>query len=86
MEEMLARSERATRAAITRLPDGSGHAEDWLDDDGVGGSPVRFVCKATKRGCAKAGPPASPPPNTSFMRSWADTSVSALLEPGRIGR
>jgi N-methylhydantoinase B len=50
MEEMLARSELATRAAIARLPDGSGDAEDWLDDDGVGGSPVRFVCEATKRG------------------------------------
>jgi N-methylhydantoinase B len=50
MDEMLARSERATRAAIARLPDGSGRAEDWLDDDGVGGSPVRFVCEASKQG------------------------------------
>jgi N-methylhydantoinase B len=50
MEAMLDRTERATRAAISRLPDGSGSAEDWLDDDGVGGPPVRFVCAASKQG------------------------------------
>lgn len=50
MEEMLLRTERATRAAIGRLPDGKGHGEDWLDDDSAGGPPVRFVCETTKRG------------------------------------
>ena len=48
METLLDHTERATRAAIARLPDGSAVAVDYLDDDGMQGPPVRFVCRVTK--------------------------------------
>jgi N-methylhydantoinase B len=50
MDALLDATERATRAAISRLPDGSATAVDYLDDDGMGGPPVRFVCTVTKAG------------------------------------
>lgn len=48
MQELLQRTRHATRAAIRRLPDGTGTAEDWLDDDGLHGAPIRFCCTVTK--------------------------------------
>jgi N-methylhydantoinase B len=50
MHEFLDYTERATRTALERIPDGSGSAVDYLDDDGAGGPPVRFECRAEKRG------------------------------------
>ena len=48
--EMLDATERATRAAIGSIPDGVGRAIDFLDDNGIGGDPVRFECELTKEG------------------------------------
>jgi N-methylhydantoinase B len=48
IDALLTNTERATRAAIGRLPDGSAVGVDHLDDDGMGGSPVRFACRVTK--------------------------------------
>jgi N-methylhydantoinase B len=42
-------SERSTRAALRAIPDGEGYAEGYLDDDGVGGPPVRVCCRVVKR-------------------------------------
>lgn len=44
-EEMLAYSDRLMRAELRKMPRGSFEAEDFLDDDGVGGEPLRIaVC------------------------------------------
>jgi N-methylhydantoinase B len=40
--ELLDYSERLARAEISEIPDGSYSFEDWLDDDGVSGEPVRI--------------------------------------------
>jgi N-methylhydantoinase B len=50
MIAFLDHTERATRAALGRVPDGVGSAADRLDDDGVGGPPVGFACRVEKRG------------------------------------
>ena len=49
MDHILSSSERATRAAIAELPDGRARAVDYLDDDGNGGEPVKFVCEVSKQ-------------------------------------
>ncbi len=49
VEAFLAHSERATRAALRAIPDGEGFAEGYLDDDGIGGPPVRLCCRVSKR-------------------------------------
>jgi N-methylhydantoinase B len=41
--EILNYSERMTRIAISRIPDGIYSAEDFLDDDGVGDAPIRIA-------------------------------------------
>jgi len=48
--EILSYSERMTRIAIRSIPDGTYTAEDFLDDDGVGTTPVRIVVKIRIRG------------------------------------
>jgi N-methylhydantoinase B len=50
MDMLLQQTERAVRAAIAAVPDGVGEAVDHLDDDGLGGEPVRFACRVTKAG------------------------------------
>jgi N-methylhydantoinase B len=47
VEEILAHSERATRAALAELPQGSWTAVDWLDDDGISDEPVRMEVTVT---------------------------------------
>jgi N-methylhydantoinase B len=49
MDAFLQYSERATRSALAALPDGEATAEGFLDDDGIGGPPVRLRCTVTKR-------------------------------------
>jgi N-methylhydantoinase B len=44
IDEMLLRSERATRAAIEAIPDGTYVYEDRLDDNGVDDEPVPLRC------------------------------------------
>jgi N-methylhydantoinase B len=41
---------RRMRACIASIPDGSYSAEDWLDDDGMGGGPVRIAVEVTIAG------------------------------------
>jgi N-methylhydantoinase B len=45
VREILNYSERMTRIAIRSIPDGTYAAEDFLDDDGVGSSPIRIAVK-----------------------------------------
>jgi N-methylhydantoinase B len=41
---------RRVRARIAEIPDGRYAAEDWLDDDGVGGDPVRVAVEVAIEG------------------------------------
>ena len=50
MAASLAQSERRARAAIMARPDGVASAEGWLDDDGLGGGPVRVAAKVKVMG------------------------------------
>src|SRR2546421_4808095 len=50
MEDLIAYSERAVRAGITRLPDGEWSFEDFLDSDGAGSGPVPIVATVRIRG------------------------------------
>ena len=47
VDEILAHSERTTRAALDALPQGSWTAVDWLDDDGISTDPVRMEVTVT---------------------------------------
>jgi N-methylhydantoinase B len=48
--ELMNYSERLTRKEILELPDGRYFFEDFLDDDGVGGGPVRIAAEITITG------------------------------------
>src|SRR5262249_11364751 len=47
---VLEESERATRAAISAMPDGTYECIDAMDDDGAGGGPVELRCAVTVTG------------------------------------
>jgi len=47
-DDILDSVERAARAALHDLPDGEAEAEGFLDDDGIGGAPVRVHARLTK--------------------------------------
>lgn len=49
MQELKTYSERMTREAIRRIPDGCYTFEDYLDDDGITGDPVRIAVAVTVR-------------------------------------
>lgn len=48
-EELIRYSQRLMRALVARFPNGCWEAEDFLDDDGLGGSPVRIHVAMEKR-------------------------------------
>ena len=50
VDEILNYSERMTRIAIRSIPDGTYTAEDFLDDDGVGDTPIRIAVEIRIRG------------------------------------
>jgi N-methylhydantoinase B len=50
MSQMLDMVERATRASLAGLDDGQAEAEGFLDDDGIGGEPVRIHVMMRKTG------------------------------------
>jgi N-methylhydantoinase B len=50
MGRMLESVERGVKTALRGLPDGTGEAEGFLDDDGRGGPPTRVHVRVTKRG------------------------------------
>jgi N-methylhydantoinase B len=47
IDDLLAYTRRRSAAAIAELPQGTIEAEDFLDDDGVGGEPVRIHARIT---------------------------------------
>ncbi|QRM57087.1 hydantoinase B/oxoprolinase family protein [Sinorhizobium sp. BG8] len=50
LAERLLQSERRTRQVLAGVADGTGFAEGFLDDDGIGGEPVRIAIKVQKEG------------------------------------
>ena len=50
MAQMLDVVEQATRVSLTGLADGQAEAEGFLDDDGLGGPPVRIHVRMRKTG------------------------------------
>ena len=50
INELLDYSERLTRDAIRKLPDGEYEFEDYLDNDGFTSEPIRFYLKVTIKG------------------------------------
>jgi N-methylhydantoinase B len=51
MQELIDHTERITRAAVSRLPDGEYAFEDWIDDDGVNvGRPIPLTVTLRKHG------------------------------------
>jgi len=47
MDGLLAYSERLTRQLIAQLPNGTYRFEDYLDDDGIGSSPIKIAVAIT---------------------------------------
>ncbi|MGE3917728.1 MAG: hydantoinase B/oxoprolinase family protein, partial [Hyphomicrobiaceae bacterium] len=52
MTELMAYSERRFRAALAAIPDGTWHAEDAVDDDGITDTPLTVKAAVTKKGDA----------------------------------
>ena len=50
MEEIVNASERLTRAAIEKIPDGTYSFEDYCDDDAIGEEPIKIASKVTVKG------------------------------------
>ena len=50
VDEVVAQGERAARAAIEQIPDGTYSCEDMMDDDGVGDEPVPLAVRITVSG------------------------------------
>jgi len=48
--ELIDYTARRMRATIAAIPDGTYRAEDWLDDDGAGGGPVRIAVEISVDG------------------------------------
>jgi N-methylhydantoinase B len=49
-DDILDSVERSARSALSELPDGEAEAEGFLDDDGIGGGPVRVHVRLMKEG------------------------------------
>lgn len=50
MRELMDYSERRVRAAIAKVPEGEYHGEAFLDDDGIGDTPIAIRATVTIRG------------------------------------
>lgn len=89
MAEMLDSVERGVAAALRDLPDGTGEAEGYLDDDGRGGSPTRIHVAVRKDGDRLAVDLSGCDPQTDGAMNvpWASTragivyAVRAVVAP-----
>ncbi len=88
--QMLDSVERATRLALSELPDGEAEAEGFLDDDGIGGPPTRIHARLRKRAdrltVDLSG--SAPQVRSAMNVPWASTragvvyAVRAMTDPG----
>jgi N-methylhydantoinase B len=89
MEEMLAYTERRTRAAIAELPQGEFEFEDFIDDDGHSDEPVRIRAKVSIRGGTMevdyegSSPQREGPVNAAFavVQSATYFVIRCLIDP-----
>ncbi|MFQ5601418.1 MAG: hydantoinase B/oxoprolinase family protein, partial [Candidatus Krumholzibacteriia bacterium] len=73
-------AERVTRALLRRVPDGSYHAVDFLDDDGVGDEPVRLEVRIDiRRDSARVDFSGSAPQVTGGMNAIEAITRSAVF-------
>lgn len=89
MEEILARTEAAMRAAIAAIPDGTYTFEDWLDDYGPGTPPLRVAVTVTVAGDTmtidyEGSSPQTPSGLNSYInytRSYSYAAAKCLTDP-----
>jgi N-methylhydantoinase B len=81
MDEVIDRGSAHVRRVLESLPDGTGSAEGWIDDDGVGGPPVRLHVTLTKRGDRLVVDLSGCDPQVSgaYNIPWASTQAVALF-------
>lgn len=89
MDDLIDYTERLTRAAISKLPDGEAEFTDYIDDDGVSGEPIKIQCKlkiegdtvtADFTGTSKQTK-SSINPNIEFTESCVYASIRTALDP-----
>lgn len=82
--QILDSSERATRAMIGRMPAGTYAFEDWIDDDGLTGTPIRIHVVITIAGGAMTvdlsgcGPQALGPINATLASSGSAVAYAVM--------
>ncbi len=82
--QLLDGSERAMRAMIGRIPDGTYAFEDWLDDDGLTPDPIRIHAQVTVQGEAMevdlsgCGPQALGPVNATLASSLSGVFYAVM--------
>lgn len=89
MDEIVARTEAAMRAAIRAVPDGVYEFEDFLDDWGPGTAPLRVKVRVTVAGDAIAIDYDGSSPQTvsgmnsyiNYTRSYSYAAVKCLTDP-----
>ncbi|HSE91876.1 MAG TPA: hydantoinase B/oxoprolinase family protein, partial [Methylomirabilota bacterium] len=89
MDEIIARTETAMRAAIRAVPDGVYTFEDFLDDYGPDTEPVRVRCAVTVSGDAltvdyEGSSPQTPSGLNSYInytRSYSYAAIKCLTDP-----
>ncbi len=82
--------ERMTRQQLARIPDGTYHAEDYIDDDGLGSGPLNMCVKVTVAAdrfvCDFTGSHPQVPGPVNCGRSGLEAAVrvifKALTDPG----
>jgi N-methylhydantoinase B len=78
-EALIEYTARRMRACITSIPDGTYSAEDWLDDDGAGGGPVRIAVEITVDGDrARVDFAGSSPQRRGPVNAVASITLSAV--------
>lgn len=90
MDGLVDHAERLTRAGLAALPDGVAEFDEWNDDDGAGGGPVKIHVKLTIRGdeaiidFTGTSPQTSGAlnPNFWFTASCAYAALRTVLPPG----
>lgn len=89
MDDLIDYTERLTREAIRRLPDGEAEFTDYIDDDGVTGDPIKIQCRLTIRddqitvdfrGTSRQTR-SSINPNVEFTRSCVYAAIRTALDP-----
>ena len=88
-ERLHEESETRMRAALRAIPDGAWEGEDWLDDDGVDGRPIKIKVRVEVRGdeatfdFTGTDPQARGPVNTTYAVACSAVyyAMKALVAP-----